>query len=77
MYVRCQTRENLRCRRRGRSKLQANAAESVGVPSRLNTEQHLSLVNLVISRQKIFANHQNEKMHEKSLPILAEQLDAK
>ena len=33
----------------------------------------LNLVNLVISRQKIFSNHQNEKMHqEKSLLILVE-----
>ena len=43
---------------------------------RLNSELHLNLLNLVISRQKIF--HQNEKMlKEKSLPILAERLESK
>ena len=50
-------------------KLQANAAQFVDVLSSLNSEQHLNLVNLAMSRQKIFSNHQNEKIHEeKSLP---------
>ena len=42
LCVSCQTRDNLQCRRPMRSKLQANAAEFVGVLSRLNSEQHLS-----------------------------------
>ena len=48
LHVSCQTRENLRCRRPKSEKLQANAAEFVGVLSSLNSEQHLNLVNLAI-----------------------------
>ena len=45
----------------------------MGVISKLNLEQHLSLVNLATFHQKTFSNHRKGKIHpEKSSPIHAE-----
>ena len=42
---------------------------------RLNSGRHLNLLNLVISRQKIFSSKRKDEQGE-SLPILAERLES-